>query len=171
VGAPRKTPEQQEAAWTAAYELKCAGKSLGDIAAELAGAPHWCGGKTTARGWVENGLALAAAKGDPLRKQRARREMSIDAIDMLRVEMAQDVVAGHLPDRAAYYRLQLEAIRLSTHLAGAKAPAALPRVKRTDGSSGPATPGELLDALAAMQPELDALIDDMQSLPDDEKRP
>ena len=164
MGVPKRTPEELERSWLTAYEMKRDGMSLREIAAELKGPPHFCGGYSTAKRWVESGLAVVAAKGDPLRKRHARREMAIDACDAGRVELAQDVKAG-LIDREAYHRLRLAYIKHAVDFAGAQAPRELPKVRRPDGSKTPATPGELLDSLAAMQPELDALIDDM--LPDE----
>jgi len=159
VGVCRRTPAELEASWIEAWDKRCEGKSFPEIAAEMAGPPHFCGSKTTARRWVENGLGVVAAKGDPLRKRRARREMALTALDALRVKMDQDLEAGLMAEREAYYRLQRQYILDAVTIAGAQAPRELPRAKRSDGSKRPATPGELLDSLVAMQPEIDALIE------------
>jgi hypothetical protein len=165
VGVPRRTPEELEPSWLAAYELRLEAKSLAQIAAILAGPPHHCGSRSTARDWIEAGRELVAAKGDPTRSRRARREMALDALDRLRVKMDQDLEAGLLDaKREAYYKLQRQYILDGITIAGAQAPRELPKVKRADGSKTAATPGELFDSLAAIP--VDEILDALSTLPD-----
>lgn len=162
-GKPQRNPEELEKSWIAAYELRCEGKNPREIAAMLAGPPHFCGGASTARDWIRNGLEVVAEKGDDTRKRRARREMALDALDKLRVQMDQDLEAGLMarPGREAYYKLQRQYILDAITIAGAQAPRALPRVKRPDGSKTPATAGEMIDDLAVMRSEFDEVIERM----------
>src|SRR5215208_189566 len=128
MGVPRRTPQELEPSWIEAYERQRNGESLREIAAAMAGPPHFCGNHTTARRWAENGLALAAAKGDPLRKTRARREMAVDALNAVRVEMTVDAEAGHLP-RDVMYRLKILAIEKAARIGGYEAPRPTARIK------------------------------------------
>lgn len=159
-------PGPSEATCIEAYEKRRDGMSYREIAAAMAGPPHRCGGHTTARRWVALGHALVTrdedGRLDPMLKRRARREMAIDALDSIRVEMAADVEGGNLP-RDAYYRLRIEAIRLAVQIGGWRAAPEPARVKVSGaGTKKPATPRDLFESLAAIpQSELDALIDDM----------
>ena len=149
MGAPKKTPEQQEAAAMDAYELRCRGLGLRAIAAELKGPPHFCGGHTTARAWVELGRALVVGE-DSNRGRRARREMAIDALDEMRVEMAEDVKAGRL-DREAAYRLKIRALEVQAQLGGWRAaPQATKAKLAVSGTTTPELDPDLLRAIAAI---------------------
>jgi hypothetical protein len=171
VGRPRKTPEEMEPTWVEAYELRCDGLSFREIAAQMAGPPHYCGGHPTAIRWWEQGRAIVAAKGDKSRSRRARREMAIDALDKLRVKMDLDLKAGTLDGRVDYYKLQRQYILDAATLAGAQAAREPARVHVT-GNGRPRVTPELLAPLAALAAsgELDELIDSLQPLPDDETR-
>lgn len=152
-GVPRRTPAELEATAVEAYRKRCDGMSYRDIAAAMAGPPHFCGGHTTARRWVELGRTVEAEKGDSNRKRRARREMAADAIDALRVRMSEDAHAGRL-DRAAMYRLQLQALTLQVQLLGLRAAPEPAKAKLSiSGGSMTGVDPDVLAALAALDPD------------------
>lgn len=163
LGGPGNGPS--EATALMAYKLHSEDRlSYRQIAAEMAGPPHFCGNHTTARRWVEAGRRLIHydedGMSDPLRKRGARREVASDTLDALFVKIEADMVAGHLP-RADGRRLQLRMLENYVHLHGLRRAPEPARVK-VSGAKGATTPRDLFESLAAIPPdELDALIDDM----------
>ena len=164
MGVPRRTPEQLEPSWIEAYTRWTRGESLPAIAAALAGPPHFCGGKTTAHRWVEEGQRVMAAKGDPLRKARVQRERLVDALDAIRVEARVPAAAGELT-AVAMLKIELAAIEKAARIGGYEAP----RVKvRKSGDKPAQLPVELFESLGAYSVDelLDALQNQNGTLPD-----
>jgi len=163
MGVPRRTPEELEASHLIAYKLRYEDRlCYRDIAAQLAGPPHFCGNHTTARRWVQEGYRLVHLNEDgmtdPMRKRGARREIAGDTLDSLFARIEQEMTAGTLK-RDKGRALQLRALENYIHLHGLRRAPEPARVKLSGNGSRPATPGELLDSLVAMQPEIDALIE------------
>lgn len=172
MGVPRRTPKEVEAACLIAYEKYCQRKSLRDIAAEMAGPPHFCGGHTTARRWVQRGHELVTLDEDengrtfrdPTRKRPMRRDSVSDALDSLFVTIEQEVHAGIAEKRLGARKLQLQILLSTAQIEGLRRAPELPRAKNPDGSKRPVTPGELFDSLNEMRGEFDAFIE--SQLPD-----
>lgn len=165
MGAPKRTWEELEPSWVAAYELRRDGWSLPDIAAELAGPPHNCGSKSTAARWVKEGRAVLAAKGDPLRKRQARREMAVDALDAIRVQADLLAKSDRDVDPVDLLRIKMMAIEKAARIGGFEAPRPTARVKVTGSGGKPQIPAELFESLAAIP--VDDLLDALHTLPDE----
>jgi hypothetical protein len=172
VSAPRRTAKQMQGAYLRAYELYKRMPAR-KVAEEMAGPPDFCGGHTTARRWIAAGRALVEmvedeqgnAIRDPSRRRPVRRDYVADELDELRAKIEEEVDSGLLPgQRLEMRKLQFQILMGTIQVEGLRRAPELPGVKRADGSKTPPSPVELLHGLAAMQPELDALIDRM--LPD-----
>jgi hypothetical protein len=158
-GPPRRTPEELEPLWIRAYDLwSKGGQDYTQVGATMG--VH----RDTAKRYVLNGQQLVAEKGDPLRKARARREMTVDALHAQRAELRADADAG-LISREAMHKLYQAALEKAARIGGYEAPRPTSRV-HVSGNAAPASVDPaLLGALAAIpRDELDALLDGM--LPD-----
>lgn len=155
MGVPRRTSEQMETTHLIAFEKHRQRKSYRDIAAEMEGPPHFCGGHTTARRWVEAGRLLVHldedGTADPNRKRGARRETAGDTLDALFVKIEEEMTKGLLPrDRGR--ALQIRALEIYIQVHGLRAAPQPARVKVT-GSGGGQVPRELLEQLLALPPD------------------
>lgn len=149
-GKARRTAEELESTYLEAYRRWSGGESPQRVAAAMAGAPHWCGGRSTARDWIARGHELEHSREDSMNRRRAQRDAVGMTLREYRARLAEDVHAGRLP-RDMAYRLELEAIRLYVHTLGLRAAPQAAKV-RVSGRAGEVDP-DVLAALAAMPPD------------------
>ena len=158
MGRPKRTPAELEASYIAAWELRRDGLKLREIAAELAGEPHYCGSHTTLigpTGWIARGGAILADE-DSARGREARRQMADAAIDEVRVKVRGHVEAGRILDRLGAARLELQAIMAQIQLHGLRAAPEPASINLQNNSTYQPSPAllELLENMARADGQL-----------------
>lgn len=138
------------------------GMSLSEIAAEMAGPPHNCGGKSTAKGWIARGREIEALSGGPLSRRRAQRERIAAAYDQLRLKIEQEMAAGLIP-RAPGRKMQRELLDSYARLLGLIDPGPARKVQVSGGMAFAGLDPDVAAALSALSPD--------ELLPDERTEP